>query len=304
MAWWKQICIVALCLCATVEGVSAHHDSKTFFAKLDAHVDILGISRDEFNPPVDTIDDYDKYYGTWISDLSPWHPYLRQQFSAGLKPKQRTEHNKLIKAYRCEEAAKFEKIGFLRLYPELRDIFSDPFVSRMFDISIVPQVSYSDRWCRAMRMLEPIAKKAVQSQKLALEIVGKPGDIDIDGTIEDPTLTMVFAGWFVLERLALCDNYQPAIASLLKHFDEFAYAELGRASALYLLYLSKKMGIEDKDFEEKLDDVKKYVTSAEMIHIEGAFRDYPIKQSLALLPYQSQACKISITSWPKRKLYP
>ena len=304
MQCWKLFCAVVLCFIMTIQCAYASQESQQFLTNMRDLMDLPSYSRlQDFDTRSDTTDDRQKYRA-WLSDLSPWHQYSKRQFSAGLKPRQHAEHKKLVEAHRCEDAAKLEKIGFIGLYPQLSDIFSDESVNRIFDKYIIPQVSFSDRWCRAMRVLEPTAKKARRARKVIFEIVGKPGDIDTEGTFKNPSRTMIFGGWFIMERLALCDNYRPAIASMLKHFDEFAYAELGRASAAYLLSLAKKIGIETMDFDRKLDDAKKTVISVQMYRIEKAFRDYSITQALALLPYQSQACKIPVSGWPLSKLYP
>ena len=94
---------------------------------------------------------------TWTMSASPWSPYLKTQFEAGLTESERKQARKNAGAMRCNAVVVSEMIGFVGLYPELRPILSAGDVRANFETVILPAHSFALKRCRALAEIEQLA---------------------------------------------------------------------------------------------------------------------------------------------------
>lgn len=158
----------------------------------------------------------------WLEEDSPWHPFLKQPFHEGLSHAHRVAHARLIGDVKCREAAGYERRGFYKLYPELRNALSDKLVWKIFRQYILPIHSYRHRLCLAMRLLAPAVAKA---RRYGTNVFFYHFSFESEDWYEKKReahlrLSLAIA---VVDQSAICKGMKSAMAYLLRNQRELSY---------------------------------------------------------------------------------
>lgn len=153
----------------------------------------------------------------WRGADSPFAPYLKQPFTDGLSPAERTLSDAAAARADCRTVAALDLIGFQRLYPQLAPAW---LADEMHDVfrDHVQRGSLASLRCRAWQDYIGVVLRYRQSEPvlsgLALErgLINWPEDSDVPSGTDRAEYTRAIR---VLFALAFCENVLPAAADLL-----------------------------------------------------------------------------------------
>ncbi len=230
--------------------------------------------------------------GQWLSAQSPWAPYLARPFSEGLGAAERRESLAAAEAGACKRVLALAERGWRRLHPRIAAALDDPAVARVFETVIVPGRSRAYRRCRALAVLGPLIKEAERRGEdvfltqlaIAEGRLAPRAPVALDDR-------RVHAAIFVLERLALCDHYPPAIRDLARHDDALLYTRTAGLRGYYFLHLARSLGVAVPRFEEKAARRLAGVDPVAIGQIARAFTTLSPGEADARLYHRRDACR-------------
>ncbi len=187
----------------------------------------------------------------WAGPLSPWSPYLDQNFASGLAPDQRLDLENAVEQGRCEVVLTQMQSGFLQLYSELRPLFADDRVRENFETEILRGISPAYLRCNAHELIIPVIEAAKRRM---------PGDEMFFGLLPTPVLFARSLGpepfWRAdqvkdystgIERLVYlgaCRRNADAISDLYGLADSLRFLPIfSEPEVLYLEYLAERVGV-------------------------------------------------------------
>ena len=185
--------------------------------------------------------------GDWLSAPSPWLTFARQQYWQGLSPAQQKQYLAHQGKGQCDGLVKLEKIGFMRLYPEISGIFSDNIVEKIFSAEFIPSHSFGVRHCQAIGMLNPIMEKEkiLDPEFYYLSIHGT----DLGNKLEEvhnPRQIVLRKAFTILFDLAACHDYRPAINDILE-YNKLYLIFIGSLEKYYFYARAKHYGLQAPD---------------------------------------------------------
>lgn len=114
----------------------------------------------------------------------------------------------------------------------------------------------------------------------------------------------LYGSWFMLERLALCDQFAPALRTYVRHSTVLAFAKLHAEGSVYAFRLAQKMKLGVADLNADFNELARRTGGYAVEHIETTFDRLPVEESIKALAYRERACEIPVNAWPLRLLYP
>ncbi|MEE9589113.1 MAG: hypothetical protein V3V97_13955 [Hyphomicrobiaceae bacterium] len=235
----------------------------------------------------------------WFAPQSPWAPFLGRQFTDGLTASEKRRHRENIEKGNCEQATETELAGFLTLHPDLESAFQAPTLRQQFKTLIVPHHSLADRMCRAQRLLGPLVRESqaygddVYNTALAIETGAHkpPQKVTID-------VELILKTRAVLENLALCHHYRPALKLIVQHAGELLYFETSGERGYYLLYLAQKLAIDIPNFAEIAASRQTGVSPVDVARIKAQFAKHPTDVASRKLWYRRNVCREAVPRLP------
>ena len=153
----------------------------------------------------------------WRGADGPFAPYLKQPFTDGLSPAERSLSDAAAARADCRTVAALDLIGFQRLYPQLAPAW---LADEMHDVfrDHVQRGSHAARRCNAWWNLISVVLRYPQSEPalsgLALErgLIDWPEDSDAPSDTDRAEYVRAIRALFAL---AFCENVSSAAADLL-----------------------------------------------------------------------------------------
>lgn len=153
----------------------------------------------------------------WRGSDSPFMPYLKQPFTDGLSPAERTLSDAAAARADCRTVAALDLIGFQRLYPQLAQAWTADDMHDVFR-DHVQRGSLASLRCRAWRDLINVisryrhSKPALSGLRLERGLIDWPEGSNVPSRTDRAEYVRAIR---ILFALAFCENVPPAAADLL-----------------------------------------------------------------------------------------
>jgi len=102
---------------------------------------------------------------------------------------------------------------------------------------------------------------------------------------------LVLEALAVLEKLALCHQYRPALKFIAQHADKLLYFETSGERGYYLLYLAQKLAIDIPNFSEHVERRQTGVSPVDVARIKAQFAKYSADVASHKLWYRRNVCR-------------
>ena len=215
----------------------------------------------------------------WKPENGPWAAYLKKSFKEGLSQSERALYEEVLNAGDCETVKSLQLAGFLLLNPSLRAAHARNFTSEIF-VKTVVEKSVEFDLCRnrsgifsALRDIE--AKKL--EHLLPLHIGGE-SEKAIHVLSENEKGHQAFSRlcWSAagLVRMAINDEYRPAVEDVLKYLERPKLFTLPPQQAYYFYHRAKQLGVIDElPSDGRLDVAYHAIPAKKRMQIERYLRE-------------------------------
>lgn len=195
----------------------------------------------------------------WLSENSPWFPYLVRPFYESLNEDQKRIYLRYQTGpYHCDEIADLDLTGFLRASPSMRKVMKNPLILRNFLTHVARPLSPGVIRCESLHLLYPIIHRnksdepidrmhayAVEKMPpLNVVLLAKKGKPRGWATQQPETYlrTSRARGLETLMVLAIRYEYPPALRDVIEFILDGRHVQLPTDLEYYLLTVSELVG--------------------------------------------------------------
>ncbi len=216
----------------------------------------------------------------WFSQESPWHPFLKRQFSEGLTPEETEKSLKAQKTGLCQTVIDLEILGFQRLYPDWAQALKMKSVRQSFVRDILPHHAPSLIRCNAHKILKSIIAKAKAEGPEYFPYNLPFGETDEKfGRIVSAGEKKFRSVFTRLKRLAFCRYDKLAILDLFEIKARWNRSDLGPREFYYLLKRAEQLGIKVPDADRRRREFSHEINPFVLARMRAAFESGDIDQA-------------------------
>ena len=196
----------------------------------------------------------DLYGYEWLKEPSPFFPYIDTGYDHGLAPDQAKRYQDALNRKDCEAILDLEQEGFFKLYPFLRPAFERdniPAVEKgdliyILRKNIIRIVSPASRYCAEHNRISEtfaFAQKHSFSFPPVRSASSPKNKRPAISDIKQRMFTKRCRAMGALIKLAIFDEYSPAIMSLLQLIDQPSVIVLQPNVEYYLRKIAGQLGV-------------------------------------------------------------
>jgi len=229
-------------------------------------------------------------YFAWIrSDGNPWKPYLQSPFEEGLSPANRAKYVELQTNGRCGAVIEIDRLGFLALYPFLAAAFERQKIRDIFSYDIVSFYSPGYTRCVSLALLKKmdgdVSGDPIRRLPGWLAPGAKYGSLLLDH--ETQQRYVLFED---LIRLAVCDDYGPAIADIFRFLEPDTGLLISAQTHYYLAERSRHLDLKLPPSTPRSIDLRHTVPEQFRSAIDVAAYRADVGQLEDAIPYWAELC--------------